>query len=226
MADYSLAARPRTVLGKRVARLRRAGVTPANIYGRALDSVAIEADERDLTHLLRRAGRTHLIQLTIEGERAARPVLVRDVSRKATNDLLLHVEFQQVSMLEKLTVEVPVVMVGTSPAAEDDSMVLSQQQSTVLVECLPGDIPQQIDADISSLIDTTTTLFVRDLTAPPNTVILTDGDLPLVSVTAVISAAEEDEAEAAEAAEAAAEAGETPAEAEAEAEASTEGDEE
>jgi large subunit ribosomal protein L25 len=183
MADLTLAARRRTVLGKKVGRLRRAGVTPCNIYGRNVESVAIEADTHDLALLLRRAGRTHLIDLRIEGERSPRPVLVRQLTRKPTNDLLLHVDFFQVSMREKLTVAVPVVLTGHAPAVEEYDAVVVQSLDTVQVECLPGDIPTQIEADISGLVDMTTSLFVRDLVTPTGVEILTDPDQAVASVT-------------------------------------------
>lgn len=200
MANLALTARPRTVLGKKVKRLRRAGVTPANIYGHNVESLAIEADEHDLLLLLRRAGRTALIQVTIDGEGAARPVLVRDVSKRATNDQLLHVDFFQVSMLEKLLVDVPLTLTGTAPAVEQSDAVVVQNLDTVSVQCLPGDIPSHIDVDISVLVDLASSIFVRDLLPPAGVEIMTDGDVSVVTVTAQSQEVEEEpEAEAAEA---------------------------
>jgi large subunit ribosomal protein L25 len=224
MADLALSARTRTTLGKKVKALRRSGVTPANIYGHNVPSLAIEANAHDLALLLRRAGRTALVQLTIDGERAPRPVLIRSYNRRPTTDELLHVDFFQVSMREKLTVDVPLVLVGEAPAVEQFDAVIVPALESVSVQCLPGVIPSHIEVDISSLVDTASTLFVRDLRAPAGVEILTEGDIPVVSVSAKTAeaeeaalAAEEAEAAAAEAAEAAEEAGEEGAEAEAEA---------
>jgi large subunit ribosomal protein L25 len=210
MADLALTAQPRTILGKRVKRLRRIGITPANIYGHNVQSLAIQADTHDLTLLLRRAGRTALIQVAVEGEAAARPVLVRSYTRRATTDQLLHVDFFQVSMREKISVDVPITLTGTAPVSETSDAAVTQVLESVSVECLPGDIPSHIEADISSLVDTTTSIFVRDLIAPPGVEILTDGDIAVVSVTAQVEEIEEaPEVEAA--AEAAAEEAEAPA---------------
>ena len=184
MADLALAARPRTTLGKKVNQLRRAGITPANIYGHNVPSLAIEADTHDLALLLRRAGRTALIQLNVAGEPAARPVLVRGLTRRATNDQLLHVDFFQVSMREKLSVDVPLTLVGTAPVVETQDAVVVQNLETISVQCLPGNIPSHIDVDLSPLVDTAMTIFVRDLQAPEGVEFLTDGDVAVVSVTA------------------------------------------
>jgi len=195
MADLTLRVRPRTVVGKKVKRLRRAGVTPANVYGHNVPSLAIEADAHDLQLLLRRAGHTGLVQLTVEGEASPRPALVRDYVRRATNDDLLHVDFFQVSMREKLNVTVPLRFIGEAPAVEQFDAVVVNALDTVSVECLPGDIPDHIDVDISPLVDTTSTIFVRDLRVPDGVEILTDGDVPVASVTAQAAVEEEEVAE-------------------------------
>lgn len=209
MADLTLRVRPRTVLGKKVKRLRRSGVTPANVYGHNVPSLAIEADAHDLQLLLRRAGRTGLVQLEVEGEASPRPALVRDYIRRATNDDLLHVDFFQVSMREKLTVTVPLRFIGEAPAVDELDAVVVNALDTVSVQCLPSDIPDHIDVDISSLVDTTSTIFVRDLRVPDRVEILTDGDVPVASVTAKSAVEEEEvaaEEQAAESEEATAEA--------------------
>jgi large subunit ribosomal protein L25 len=220
MADIALNARPRTVLGKKVKALRRRGVTPANIYGHNVPSLAIEVETTDLAHVLRRAGRTALVQVRVEGEGAARPVLVRQSTRRATSDELLHVDFFQVSMREKLTVDVPLTLVGEAPAVEQFDATIVQAMDTVSVQCLPGDIPSHIDVDISTLVDNASNVYVRDLRAPAGVEILADPDLPVASVSLKTAEAEEEAAEAAEeaAAEEAAEAAEESAEGEAEAE--------
>jgi large subunit ribosomal protein L25 len=201
MAELALSARPRTVLGKKVKALRRSGIAPANIYGRNVPSLAIEADAHDLALLLRRAGRTNLIQVSVEGEAQPRHVLIRDYTRRPTTDQLLHVEFFQVSMREKLSVDVPIVIVGTAPVVDQGNAVIVQSMDTVSVECLPAEIPDRIEADISLLVDSSSNVYVRDLRVPAGVEILADPDLPVVSVSVVASAEEEDAAEAAETAE-------------------------
>jgi large subunit ribosomal protein L25 len=215
MADLALKVRPRTVLGKKVKTLRRGGVTPANIYGHNVPSLAIEADTIELNLLLRRAGRTALVQVSVEGEPAARPVLVRQLTRRPTNDALLHVDFFQVSMREKLTVDVPLTLVGEAPAVEQFDAIVVQSMDVITVNCLPGNIPSHIDVDISTLIDTSSNVYVRDLRVPDDVEIMNDPDLPVASVS-VKGIAREEEEEAEEAAEVEAAAEEAVAEAVAE----------
>ena len=104
MANSELKAAPRTVLGKKVAQLRRTGVTPANIFGHKIESTAVQADTVELTRLLRSDRRaTRIISITVDGEAAPRTVVVRDLKRNAVTDQLLHVDFYQgVSMTEKM----------------------------------------------------------------------------------------------------------------------------
>ncbi len=196
MAELSITARPRSVWGKKVARLRRAGITPANIYGHRVPSTAIELNTQELERLVRRAGRTALVNLRVEGEPEPRAVLVREVQRKPTTDQLLHVDFLQVSLEEPIRVVVPLVAVGHAPVLDTVECVVVENLASVEVECLPRDIPQQITVDMSVLTSTESSIHVRDLTPPPGVTILTDPDVVLFSVTLKGVAAEEAAAEA------------------------------
>lgn len=178
-----LRARPRTIKGKKVRFLRRRGVTPANIYGHNIPSTAIELDTDPLVRTLRHTPRTALMSLYIAGEQAARPVLIRLIQRNPIDDSILHIDFYQVSLREKMRTEVPVHLTGTSPAVEDLGGVLVQELNTVQVECLPTDLPQVIEADINGLCTFEDSLHVRDLTVPPGVTILTDPDVVVATVT-------------------------------------------
>src|SRR3972149_8255910 len=98
MAYVQLSVAPRDVLGKKVAALRRQGLTPANVYGRNLESRAVQVETVALTHLLRSAGRNVIVDLRIEGEDSPRPVMLRDVQRDPVTSGLLHGDFYQVSL--------------------------------------------------------------------------------------------------------------------------------
>ena len=192
MAGLTFSARARTITGKKVAALRRAGITPANIYGHKVDSFAIEANAHDLNLLLRRAGRTHLINLSIEGEREPRAVLVKDVQREPTSDRLLHVDFVQVSMVEKLTVTVPIVFIGAAPALATTDGALVHQLDQVSVSCLPANIPTRIDADLEMLTSLGSSIHARDLKLPEGVELVTDGDQIIASITAASQEIEEE----------------------------------
>jgi len=216
MANSELRVAPRTVLGKKVKALRRSGVTPANVYGHKIDSLALQAPTVELTHVLRGLGRNALIDLRVEGEAKPRTVVVRGLDRDPVTGRLLHVDFFEVSMTERMKAEVPVVLTGTSPAVSDFQGVLLQMIETISVEALPGDIPPEFQADVSVLAELESSLHVRDLHIDETKIhVLTDPDVVVARVAAPRLAAAEEE-EAAAAAAAAAEEGAPAAEAPAE----------
>ena len=205
MPDLELQVLPREVLGKKVKVLRRQGMTPANIYGHGVESRAVQAETSVLVHLLRTAGRNAIISLQVQGEGAPRPVMVRAAQRNPVTDRLLHIDFYQVSLTEKMRAEVPVILVGTAPAVTDLDGVLLQGLDSVSVEALPGDIPAHLEVDVSRLEQFDDSIHVRDLVLGPNVTLLTDLE-PVIAKVAAPRLVAELEAEAAAAeAEAAAE---------------------
>lgn len=201
-----LHARPRTVLGKKVKAMRRRGLVPANIYGHRIESQAIEAPVLELRRIIKEAGRTNIVTVNLEGESGPRLVLIRKVQRKPTTDALLHVDFQEVSMRELMTINLRIVLTGNAPVVDQDGVVV-QALDSVEVQCLPGDIPQHVEADQSRLTGFDSHIKVGDLRVPASVVVLTDPEIIVASVTrsAASESAEEDAAEAEAAAEATAE---------------------
>ena len=112
MADVNFAVDPREITGKKVKALRRQGLVPAHLYGRDTDSLALQAPTSDIIDLLKTARRNAIIDLQISGEGKARPVVIRGVQRNPTTDELLHVDFFQISLKEKLSADVPVEIIG------------------------------------------------------------------------------------------------------------------
>ncbi|HYM14796.1 MAG TPA: 50S ribosomal protein L25 [Dehalococcoidia bacterium] len=206
MANSELQVAPRAVLGKKVAQLRRDGKTPANVFGHRIDSTSVQADTAELTHLLRGMTRNAIINLNVAGEPAPRTVVIREVSRDAVSGKLLHVDFYQVSMTERMRAEVPVVLIGTSDAVSTYGGVLLQTLEVVHVEALPSDIPTQFEVDVSRLAQLEDSLHVRDLAIDASKVTLhTDLDVVVARVASPrLAAAEEEAAVPVEGAEAAA----------------------
>ncbi|MBF6599449.1 MAG: 50S ribosomal protein L25 [Dehalococcoidia bacterium] len=197
MANNELAVAPRTVLGKKVKALRRSGVTPANIYGHKIESTAVQADTVALTHLLRTSTRNAIIDLRVEGEGKARPVVIRRVERDAVSTEILHIDFYQISLTEKIQADVPVVLTGSSPAVSTFGGVLLQTLERVPVEALPADIPAQFEVDVSGLTELEQSFHVRDLEVDATKVaIQVDPDVVLARVASPrLAAAEEGAAE-------------------------------
>lgn len=215
----------RTVLGKKVRALRRAGITPANVYGSKVDSVAIQIDTADMEKLLSIAGKTRMITMKIPSSKRDRRVLVKNVQRNSITGRLLHVDFYQISMTEKLKVVVPIIFDGVAPASSRSDFVVLENLTSVEVECLPADIPENIHVDITGLAEAGDHILVSDLIVGEKVTLLTSSDDIIASVSLAKIAAELEEMEEEVVAEEA-EVEEAAAEAEAEAEPEAESQEE
>lgn len=217
MDTLELAVDVRQALGKKARFLRREGITPANIYGRNLDSVALQLHSADLIHALTQAGRNAVLAVKVKGEKKPRPAVIRNVQRHPVTDRIVHVDFLQVDITRAITSDVPVILIGESPLPKT-STVISQILSSIQVSGLPMDIPSSVEADISVLVEVDQSIHVRDLQLPDSVEVITDSDQMVVrAAQGRVSAADA----AAEAAEEAEEGAEAPA-GEADAETSTE----
>jgi large subunit ribosomal protein L25 len=204
---------PRPVLGKKVKRLRREGIIPANVYGHALDSVAIQVPRDELVRVIRTAGRNEIIYLRLDGEEP-RPTFVRQVQRNPVTDAILHVDFYQISLLEKVRMEVPLALVGTAPAEQTYGGTLLHSLDSITVEGLPTDIPSAIEVDVSGLAEIDAAIHVGELSVAGEVTVLTDPEVVVAKIAPphVEKEIEEEVVEEEEAAEAAAEAEAAPEE--------------
>src|SRR5947209_4574338 len=176
-----LKAQKRDVFGHRVGRLRRAGILPATVYGHNVQPQSIQVDAHEMRLAMRQAGLTQLLDLVIEGE-PARPVLIRQTGFDAKRNALLHVEFFQANLREKLTTHVPLHFVGES-AADKEGGILLHVMDHIDIESLPQDVPEGgIEVDLSQLVEINSQILVSDLHAPPGITILTPGDETVAKV--------------------------------------------
>jgi large subunit ribosomal protein L25 len=208
MSTLELRAEPRSIVGKKVRFLRRQGIVPGNIYGHTA-SAAIQFAARDIEQTIHRAGKTNLVTLAVEGGEPT-TVLVKAWQRHPYKGDLLHVDFYRVLMTETLRVDVPIRLTGDAPAVKLTGGTPFQPLAALSVECLPGDIPEAIEVDISGLAEDDASIYVRDLAVPSGVTVLTDGDEMIVKIMPPTLQREEEE-EAAEGEAVAA--GEAPAEA-------------
>ena len=191
---------PRTTLGKRVARLRRQGVLPANIFGRGLESVAVQIDERAVRDLLHSHGLNTLISLEIAGENSPRPVVVRDVGRHPVTRVPLHLDFYQVDLERTITGSVPIQVVGESPAVRDLGGLLLVGADSVQIEALPADMPNNVAVSIEGLVELDDEITVGDVDLPDTITVLSDPDQMLARIARPRGlSAEDEEAEGEEA---------------------------
>jgi large subunit ribosomal protein L25 len=199
MEELSLNAAKRDVLGKKNRFLRRQGITPAHLFGHSLASLALQCDTGELRRVVAHAGETRLISLKVKGDREPKKVFVREVQRDALGKALLHVDFYQVRMEEKMTMDVPIVLVGEAPAMKDKGRLLSHGITELSIECLPAKVPPQIEVDISVLTDLDQAVHVRDIVLDPEITVLADPEQLVVKVSEVAVRAEEEAVPAAEA---------------------------
>jgi large subunit ribosomal protein L25 len=194
MAGVQLAVDQRTIMGKRLGGLRRKGIMPAHLYGHGIDSLALQAPTATIINLLRTAGRNDIIDLQIAGEGQARPVMLRGVQRDPVSDALVHIDFFQISLTERLRADVPLSITGEAPAVQVYGGILLQSLDRVTVEALPADIPSHFEIDISGLAELDTAIHVSDLKIPENVVLVSDPDQVIVKVATPKLAAEEEAA--------------------------------
>jgi large subunit ribosomal protein L25 len=167
-----LAAASRTVTGKAVAHLRKEGKLPAVVYGHGTASEPVLIDAHEFDALRRRTGASTLIDLAVDGGRT-RPVLVHGVQVHPVSRRPLHVDLFAVRMTEELTVEVPLVGMGSAPAAVTGG-TLVHPTASIRVRALPANLPEAITYDLVTLDSYEASITVADLVAPPGVTIQTD----------------------------------------------------
>lgn len=216
--SLKLNAHAREITGKRSRRLRHEGALPAVLYGHQSKSTPIALDQREFQTIYSRAGHTHLVDLALDGARAVK-VLVREVQTHPRQLGPIHVDLYRVNLRDKLSVDVPIVITGESPAVKRNDGDLLIALHTLKVECLPSDIPESFEVDVSGLEELEAGIRVSELAVPEGVTIQTDTEELVVKVAPKkvameVAAEEAAEAEAAAVleAEALAEAGEQPAE--------------
>ena len=181
MNQVSLKARQRTDTGKQVAKtLRRDGSLPAVVYGSGEASTPLVLDYREFEGFLRKTrGESVVINLEIEGMEDKK-ALLRDIQRDYLRNQLLHADFQQIRMSDRITTEVSLVMIGEPVGVTRDGGVLDQSLRVIEISCVASEIPEHLEVDIVNL-SMGETIHVSDLSFE-NVEIETDGEVAVVSV--------------------------------------------
>jgi len=163
----------RKTTGRKVKLLRREGILPANIYGKKVKSQAVQLDLKSFLPIYQEVGETGVVSLQLKGETKTRPVLIHNVQIDPVTDRPLHADFYQVSLKEKVTTEIPIELVGESPAVKEKVGILIQPLSEVEVEALPTELPDKFEIDIGKLKEVDDAFTVADLKAPEGVKVLT-----------------------------------------------------
>ena len=173
---------PRTVTGKAVSKLRRAGTLPANIYGRGIPSVAVQLPYNEARDLMNAHGRNTLINVQVTGEAEPRPVVVRQISQNPVTRSLLHLDFYQVDLSRLVQAQIPIVLNGVAPAVARWGGVLVQDLDHVEIEALPQSLPEHLVVSVVSLTALEQHIMLKDVPAPSGVRIITNGESIVVAV--------------------------------------------
>jgi len=182
MAEVNLEVEKRETMGKGPAKkLRTGGKIPAVIYGQGEETVALTLDGKSFHTILHsHHGENVIFEIQIPGRKASLKAILREVQHQPVTGEILHVDFQHISMTEKITVQVPVSLVGTPEGVKNKGGILERILHELEVECLPGDIPEHIEVDISQL-DVGDSIHVSDL-AVTKVKVLTDPERSIATV--------------------------------------------
>jgi large subunit ribosomal protein L25 len=195
MERIELRAETRNTFRRKTRSLRREGVIPATLYGPKTKPVALQVQERDLSRVLDIAGTNQLISLWIDQAKKPRTTLAREIQRDMITHSLLHVDFYEVVMSEKITAEIPLSLVGEAPVAAQTAGLLVRGLDSVQVQCLPSELMESIEVDISALEEIDEVISVKDLIVDEAIEILTNPDEVVVRVLPVRAQVIEEEIE-------------------------------
>ena len=157
MEKIVLKAKIRKDIGRKVKLLRKEGILPANIYGKKIKSESIQIDLKEFLNIYKVVGDTKLFYIN------ERPVLVTNIQKDPVSDSLLHIDFHQVDLKEKVEAKVPVELIGESPAEKQSIGTVVQYLNEIEVEALPTDLPDKFEIDISKLSEVDQMVHVKDL---------------------------------------------------------------
>lgn len=189
MEKVVLQATRRTIIGKQVGALRREGKLPAVLYGHHFDPTPITLDLKEASRALHGLTASSLVTIALDGNEHS--ALVREKQRDHLKNRLLHVDFQVVSLTEKINAQVPIVLSGTAPAVKEFNGVVVTGLTSLDVESFPQDLPEEIIVDLSVLNKIGDAIYVRDIQLSDKIKVLADPDEMIAIITS--GAIEEEE---------------------------------
>jgi large subunit ribosomal protein L25 len=179
-----LEAQPRTPGNKNAARrVRRDGKVPAVVYGAGKDALSVSVDPRQVKSILHsKTGHNTIFDLTLDGEKTK--AMIVDWQYEPIKGALLHIDLKRIAMDKKLVVAVPIILKGEAAGVKTEGGILEQMLREVELECLPGDIPASIEADVSELVFGKV-IRVEDLPKSDKYQYVTDVNQPVAHITTV-----------------------------------------
>ncbi len=198
MSRKTIVAETRLVTGKKNYYLRKAGIVPAIVYGHGKENQLIQINLPTFQQVFNDIGKSQILDLEIANKK--HPVLIHHLDYDKVSDQIIHIDFYQVKMDESITTAIPVHYIGQSKAVYVEGGQLITNVNELTVECLPADLPPQLEVDISAIEEIGQSLKVKDITIDSTKVkIDADPELVLAVVEAIVEQpAEEETAESSE----------------------------
>lgn len=181
MDKLEIKAQKRDLKATKPQKLRKAGLLPAVLYGHKVENQAVSVDARAFDRILKKAGESTIINLQTDDGKT-HPVLIHDVQIHYLTSAPTHVDFYEVSMTEKLKAKVALEFVGEAPAVKAFGAVLVKIANEVEVECLPADLPHNIQINLETLKSLTDSIHVKDIPVPAKVKILTNPEELVIKV--------------------------------------------
>lgn len=186
MEQVKIKVQKRDGTGKQIAKsLRRQGMVPAVVYKKGEDAVSISVPEKDFIHALHTAaGENVIIALEIDKadtKNQSKTAIIKEIQNHPLKDSVLHIDFQEISLTETITVKVPIETKGEAVGVKRDGGVLEHVLWELEVECLPMDIPQKIEVDIEKL-EIGKEIQIKDLILPSKIKVINNPDAIVVSI--------------------------------------------
>jgi large subunit ribosomal protein L25 len=150
MKKLNLKAEKRKVTGRQVKKIRAEGLLPANLYGKKIKSLALQVNAKDFLMTYKQAGETGIVELNVDKDTKPHSIMIKNVQKHPVSDELLHVDFRQVDLTEKVQVAIPIEIIGQAPGVTKGG-VLVNVMNEINVEALPMDLPDKFEVDISKL---------------------------------------------------------------------------
>lgn len=172
---HQVKATTRTVVGRKVKHLRKEGLLPATVYGKAFESLSVQFNSAEIEKLFSDIGESTLVEVILD-EKEKLPVLFRNPQYHAIEGNLIHIDCYKVNLKEKISAMVPIEFVGESQSVKDGNTLVTVTDE-IEIEALPADLPESIEVDLAVLDNVEATITVADLKVDTSKLtILTDAE--------------------------------------------------
>lgn len=180
MDKVLLEAKKREIFGRKTNKERKTGLIPGVVYGKGVEPMSLWVDEKKLGKLLKKSGESSIIDLSLEGK--GHNVVINEIQRHPVQGYVLHIDFFQVRMDEKIEKDIELEFIGESPAVKEAGGVLVKSLDEIPVSCLPADLPSEIKVDISVLKTFEDRISVKDLSISPEVEVKLDPETVVATV--------------------------------------------